>query len=763
MKLSAQSNTVTDIDGNVYKTVKIGSQLWMAENLRTTHYNDGTGIKYITNELIWDTLRSSAYTSYHSTDTRTYFETNKDSIRKYGLQYNWYTVDSKKLCPLGWHVPSDNDWDTLTYYLISKGYNYTGLTIGDSIAKALSDTCCWEVEGAFIGGPGNNRSLNNTSGFSAIPAGDFGYYAFGYIGYSTAFWSSNQYDSTNAGYRCIIQYSYGLAHSIDGFNKIYGFSIRCLLDVCDTMNLQFNSTKNIICLNDSVDLSIHVCGGTSPYLYSWSSGEKKDSILAHPTNNTMYYVTVSDVNGTTQTDSIFIIVKQPTTAIRTISICQGDSYTFFGTTYENAGTYSFHLTNAIGCDSLVTLVLKIVQPSSSTISQTVCNSFTYHGNTYNSSGTYIVHITNAVGCDSAVTFHLTINEPSTSITNALICKGTNYRFNGKVYFASGTYTEHFQNAVGCDSAAILELQSISLPNILFPKDSLFCDSTNLLISLKDTTAHYLWQDGTTLANFAITNSGNYSVTATNICGVVNDSIRVTVKKSPKIKLPSDTILCTGKQIAIDITSIGKNKYLWQDNATKPLYTIFNAGTYSVSVTDSNNCKASKTMVVHELAAPQFRFPNDSVVCDEIQLPIDVSCKECLYVWNNGNETSKYIIVSSGMYSITVSNDCGIVKDSVRITVKDCKSYLDVPTAFSPNGDGLNDVLYAEGRNIENFSFIIYDRWGQKIFESNNVTEGWDGSFKGKTLEAATFMYFISATATSDGKKIEKKGNVTLIR
>jgi gliding motility-associated-like protein len=398
-------------------------------------------------------------------------------------------------------------------------------------------------------------------------------------------------------------------------------------------------------------------------------------------------------------------------------------------------------------------------------------------------GVYTVSVTNNCSITVDTITVKFIDPPIIKLPNdTFICKGTILKLDatdiGIVKYnwqdsitnpqyliqTSGQYSLRILDSNKCSTQKTINVLEKGKPTIQLPKDSIYCNTiVDVPILLTDASASFLWQDNSISQSYIITKAGLYSVTATNNCGAVTDSVHIGVALLPTIQLPTDTLLCSGKTIQINVSLQAKNKYLWQDNATKPLYTIFNAGTYSVSVTDSNNCKASKTMVVHELAAPQFRFPNDSVVCDEIQLPIDVSCKECLYVWNNGNETSKYIIVSSGMYSITVSNDCGIVKDSVRITVKDCKSYLDVPTAFSPNGDGLNDVLYAEGRNIENFSFIIYDRWGQKIFESNNVTEGWDGSFKGKTLEAATFMYFISATATSDGKKIEKKGNVTLIR
>jgi uncharacterized protein (TIGR02145 family) len=99
--------TLTDQDGNVYKTVTIGTQTWMAENLRTTKYNDGTAIANVTENTVWDTLRTGAYCNYNNT-------TSIDTIATYGRLYNWHAVNTGKLAPIGWHVPTADEWTKLT-------------------------------------------------------------------------------------------------------------------------------------------------------------------------------------------------------------------------------------------------------------------------------------------------------------------------------------------------------------------------------------------------------------------------------------------------------------------------------------------------------------------------------------------------------------------------------------------------------------------------------------------------------------------------
>jgi len=753
--LLAAQNTVTDIDGNNYKTVVIGTQEWMAANLNTTKYNDGTAIPNETDNTAWINLTTGAYCNYNNLVS---------NAATYGRLYNWYSTNTGKLCPTGWHVPSDAEWTNLQNYLIANGYNYDGTTIDNKIAKSMASTTGWNSS-PITGTVGNNSSTNNKSAFTALSGGArYNNGTFSDIGIYGYWWNSSEY-LTSAIDRYLFFYSNYLFNRVD--SKVSGFSVRCLRDVdpLGYLSISLKAASSAVCSGSLDTLKVQVCSGTAPYCYKWSIGTVTSVpiLTVTPTVNSNYIVTVTDAKGKTNRDSIFIMVNQPTTSTTNATICQGESYSFNGNTYSTAGTYIAHLTNSVGCDSVAKLILTVKQPSSSIQTVNACFNFTFHGTTYYDSGTYIFHDTNAVGCDSTITLHLIINKASYSTSYATICKGNHYTFNGTDYSNAGTYETHLTNVAGCDSTATLHLGIIDVPFIQLPKDSIYCDNVHLPIILTDTSASYKWQDYSSSPNYTITKAGIYSVTATNGCGMVTDSIKIGVVSSPTIKLPTDTLLCIGKPLLVNVSSPGTNKYLWQDYSTNPKYTVSKAGTYSVSVTDTNNCSASKAMNVHELASPAFLFPNDTIACNEILLPINISCAECTYLWNDGSVASKYIIQNEGEYSVTVSNNCGTVKDSIHVKINDCTSFLDVPTAFSPNGDGLNDVLYAVGRNIEKLSFVIYDRWGQKMFESNSLADGWDGTFKGRTLESATFMYTISATGKNDGKVIVKKGTVALIR
>jgi uncharacterized protein (TIGR02145 family) len=193
--------TVDDIDGNTYKTVTIGTQTWMAENLKTTKYNDDTSIPFITDNTSWKNLITPAFCWYNN-DASTYKDT-------YGALYNWYSAASGKLCPTGWHVPSDAQWTVLSTYLGGES------AAGDKMKE----------EGAAHWKNFNNASTN-VSGFTALPGGGRVSGSFSSIEASGAWWSSTEYDTDFAWCR---ELDDNVAELMTGsLEKNMGFSVRCI-------------------------------------------------------------------------------------------------------------------------------------------------------------------------------------------------------------------------------------------------------------------------------------------------------------------------------------------------------------------------------------------------------------------------------------------------------------------------------------------------------------------------------------------------------
>jgi uncharacterized protein (TIGR02145 family) len=196
--------TVTDIDGNTYKTIRIGDQLWMAENLRVAHYRNGDGVPNIKDTTLWADQTEGAYCNYNNTE-------NLDTIATFGRLYNWFaTQDTRNIAPTGWRVANAVDWLILIGYLG-----------GDTIAsKHLKEagTLHWD-------GPNN---ADNSSGFTALPGGRR-YKTQIYSGFKlySVFWTSSLYSEASAPFLYLTTWNDNLVYK--GFNyKVNGYSIRCI-------------------------------------------------------------------------------------------------------------------------------------------------------------------------------------------------------------------------------------------------------------------------------------------------------------------------------------------------------------------------------------------------------------------------------------------------------------------------------------------------------------------------------------------------------
>jgi uncharacterized protein (TIGR02145 family) len=205
MFVSAQGNTVTDIDGNVYHTVTIGTQVWMVENLKTTRYRNGDPIHNITMTYEWDNMTSGACCDYENT---------LSNSKIYGKLYNWYAVnDNRKIAPVGWHIPSSVEWDSLVIYL--GGRNIAGGKLKEK------GTTHWYTP---------NTGATNESGFTALPGGSR-YFSGKFLQMGTiGFWWSSTI--TKKGFAYFLNLSYdekGL-----GYYKFLrlngGLSVRCVKD-----------------------------------------------------------------------------------------------------------------------------------------------------------------------------------------------------------------------------------------------------------------------------------------------------------------------------------------------------------------------------------------------------------------------------------------------------------------------------------------------------------------------------------------------------
>jgi len=197
--------TVTDIDGNVYPTIRIGNQIWMAENLKVTHYRNGDPVPNVADTSTWSTLVTGAYCWY---------DNDSSNRTVYGNMYNWFAVsDPRQIAPAGWHVPTDAEWTMLVNFL-----GYTAVAGGKMKEEG---TAHWNAP---------NTGATNESGFTALPGG-YRYTpngSFRKMGDDGDWWSSTAVDSAYAWFRNI--YYDQAACGRYYYNKQNGFSVRCVMD-----------------------------------------------------------------------------------------------------------------------------------------------------------------------------------------------------------------------------------------------------------------------------------------------------------------------------------------------------------------------------------------------------------------------------------------------------------------------------------------------------------------------------------------------------
>lgn len=206
-----QAQTVTDYDGNIYNTVTIGTQIWLKENLKVTHYQNGDTIPIVNDSIQWKNLQTGAYCNYNNIDS---------NYNTYGRYYNWYAVsDNRKIAPVGWHVATDAEWTTLINYL-------GGVYMAGGKLKE-SGTVHWQYP---------NAGATNQSLFTALPGGwrSSTDGSFGYIRFYGDLWTSTE-SSTSSAWLYSLYYN-DESIIIGGENKKQGLPVRCIKDTFAAVN-----------------------------------------------------------------------------------------------------------------------------------------------------------------------------------------------------------------------------------------------------------------------------------------------------------------------------------------------------------------------------------------------------------------------------------------------------------------------------------------------------------------------------------------------
>jgi gliding motility-associated-like protein len=473
----------------------------------------------------------------------------------------------------------------------------------------------------------------------------------------------------------------------------------------------------------------------------------------HPFNN--QNLTLAGIYSDTQTNILgcdsFIILDLKVNPKYSISyqqtICKGNSFLFNGVARTQAGFYTQSIKTTKGCDSITTMELIVLDTARFSETKTICVGESYKG--YSTTGIHKQYLSAASGCDSVYTLNLTVLNASFNTTYITICKGSSY----KGFKDTGVYYLYLYNQYGCDSTVEVHL-SFYPPVTNTSKTLTICKGQRVTIN------HQF-----------ISTAGFYTDTLASVNGC-DSLVYITLKVlelSPRLSL-RDTSICIDDSLKIN-APLGYLMYTWNNGTTLPYLWVSQAGQYSLKVMDTNRCLGFDTVQV-------ARYPTQKLI---ITAPTEVEKADIFVAKAEGNAyktlqwqpaslfacdtcaQNKLSLTSTTMLYLyyTDYHQCRY-KDSLLIDVASYTADFEFPNAFSPNGDNKNDYFYPEGNYGTRAMFQIYNRWGEKVFESSVAKPRWDGTYNGEPQPAGVYSYYGVLTLRS-GKTVVRKGTVTLIR
>jgi gliding motility-associated-like protein len=431
--------------------------------------------------------------------------------------------------------------------------------------------------------------------------------------------------------------------------------------------------------------------------------------FTNPANGTMFrFVSGTDISRSTSCKLYFsnpltVTVNSYQEKNQYYEMCEGSSY--MG--HSVAGIYRDTTVEAGAC-TINTLHLTVSPKRDSIFSVTICAGNSYEG--YSKAGTYKDKFKASNGCDSIRTVTLIVNQKQFSTISQTICEGETYLGRN----STGTYVDTLVAANGCDSIRTLKLvvrsrsYSTIIQSICPGQEYLGYRSNGVFVD---------------------------TLTATNGCDSIR-TLHLTVKPA-NVSAVSHTI-CKGESY------LGYNS----------------AGVYTDTLVAANGCDSVRILTLKVNGLPQPYLGADTLLCIGDSVKLNPGIYQS-YLWANGNTTATLTVKREGSYNVTVTNQCGSASTSRKILFSECQIYF--PNAFTPNGDGNNDVFKVlNGLNIVTFNLTIFNRWGQKVFQTTQPTQGWDGKSNGQTNTPGVYIW--SCNLTERGKQLKTlHGTVTLVR
>lgn len=326
--------------------------------------------------------------------------------------------------------------------------------------------------------------------------------------------------------------------------------------------------------------------------------------------------------------------------------------------------------------------------------------------------------------------------------------------------ATGNYSVTVTGTNGCKNQDTVLLTMLPQPVFSLGNDTAICDGKVLSLQANNAGASYLWNDGSTGNQFFVRSPGTYWLSVNDKGCSKTDSIAVSYKQNPVVQLGNDTTLCEGVTKVLRLTNTNA-VYQWQDGTSRDNFVVRQAGWYFVSA-NILGCSVSDSIHINYTPKPVFTLGRDTFVCKGQSILLSPSVNiVAAYAWQDGSNASFYNAADTGKYILTLTNECGTATSSVIISQGICQLYI--PSAFSPNGDNLNDIFRLKYPfQVKKFKMVVYNKYGQKVFEAADMLSGWDGTYKGEQQPLGGYVWLISLTDI-DGRDKTVKGTIMLVK
>lgn len=370
--------------------------------------------------------------------------------------------------------------------------------------------------------------------------------------------------------------------------------------------------------------------------------------------------------------------------------------------------------------------------------------------------------------------------------NWLLISGTFVANGGESHLIIGNFLDDAQTqefaACGSDAAAYYYIEDVSvelIPELSIVGDDFICSGETTVLQAVNGES-YEWatvkDPSTILSTDAFLSASPEETTVYQVSdGANTTTFTLTVQQKPETNLADEAVICEGAAIVLDASPTNTNEtveYTWIDGSTDATLEVETGGTFWVDVS-VNSCVFRDSVNVDfvqdfniDLGEPKTLCEGGSIILTPFE--VSASLPNLSFLWQDGSTNQQLAVSEAGIYSITVSNECFSKTDEVLVTSERCGCIVSFPSAFSPNGDGINDTFRpASNCNLIDYELSIYTRYGNEVFNSNDQTIGWDGVIDFEVADMKTYVWYASYTTNSEGNtptiRESQSGSVFLLR